>query len=249
MQPSSSSSAPLPQDVPDGFASTEWSLVLSASTNCEPALDRLCRAYWRPVYVFVRASGIDRHEAEDVTQDFFADMLRRDWLKLADPERGSFRAFLRTNVRFFLSNRRRVDRAQKRGGGQATLPLDTEECERALAIHVTKGTDPAELFEQNWADCVLQAAIARLATEQLKADQPQRFEKFRPYLTHAPAPGDYTRLAGELQMPETSVALCVHRLTRRFGDLIRAEVAATLIDRRDLESELRYLLRLVAQKG
>src|SRR6185369_17292670 len=110
----SSSSSP-GQNVPDGFASTEWSLVLSASTNSEPALDRLCRTYWRPVYVFVRASGVDRHEAEDVTQEFFADMLRRDWLKLADPERGSFRGFLRTNVRFFLGNRRRFDRAQKRG--------------------------------------------------------------------------------------------------------------------------------------
>jgi hypothetical protein len=130
-----------------------------------------------------------------------------------------------------------------------SLPLDTEECERELASRAMKDADPADLFEQNWADCVLQAAIERLATEQNKSDQQERFEKLRPYLTHAPAPGDYLRLADELQMPQSSVALWVHRLTRRFADLVRAEVAATLADRRELESELRYLLRLVAQKG
>ncbi len=244
--PVSPPSGPQP---PDGFASTEWSLVLSASENCEPALDRLCRAYWRPVYVFVRASGIDRHEAEDITQEFFADMLRRDWLKRADPERGSFRAFLRGNVRFFLGNLRRVEHAQKRGGGQALLSLDTEECERELAQRAGKDADPAEIFEQHWADCVVQAALARLATEEAKADQQRRFEKLRPFLTHAPAPGDYASLAGELQLPQSSVAVLVHRLTRRFADLIRTEVAATLNDRRELEGELRHLLRLVAPRS
>lgn len=240
---------PAHADAPDGFASTEWSLVLAAAENSEPALDRLCRAYWRPVYVFARASGIDRHEAEDVTQEFFADMLRRDWLKRADPERGSFRAFLRNHLRFFLGNHRRVEHAQKRGGGRAALPLDTEEGEQALARSATPHSDPAALFEQNWADCVLQAAITRLAAEQEAADQRRRFERLRPYLTHAPAPGDYATLADELRLPQGAVAVQVHRLTRRFADLIRAEVAATLSDRRDLESELRYLLRLVSPPG
>lgn len=186
--PTSAPSSPSSRlDPPDGFASTEWSLILAAAEDCAPALDRLCRAYWRPVYVFVRASGFDRHEAEDITQEFFADMLGRDWLKRADPERGSFRAFLRNHLRFFLSNLRRVDRAQKRGGGQVVVPLDTVECEHALAQRSAMGADPAELFEQNWADCVLHAAIARLITEQNTAGQRQRFERLRPFLTRAGA--------------------------------------------------------------
>ncbi|MBL9199273.1 MAG: sigma-70 family RNA polymerase sigma factor [Opitutaceae bacterium] len=243
--PSSSISRP---DPPDGFASTEWSLVLSAADDCGPALDRLCRTYWRPVYVFVRASGSDRHEAEDITQEFFADMLRREWLKRADPGRGSFRAFLRNHLRFFVSNRRRTELAQKRGGGQRALPIDTEAGEQALA-KLAAGADPSELFEQNWADCVLQAAVERLATEQDDANQRQRFDRLRPFLTHAPAPGDYASLADELRLSQSAVALLVHRLTRRFADLIRAEVAATLCDRRQLEDELRYLLRLVSPRN
>src|SRR5688572_20068257 len=94
------------QAPPDGFASTEWSLVLAASAEGGLALDRLCRAYWRPAYVYIRATGVERSEAEDATQEFFADMLRRDWLKIVDRDLGSFRAFLRSSVRLFLNNRR-----------------------------------------------------------------------------------------------------------------------------------------------
>jgi DNA-directed RNA polymerase specialized sigma24 family protein len=233
----------------DGFGSTEWSLVLMASVDGGPALDRLCRAYWRPVYVFIRAAGLPRHEAEDATQEFFADMLRREWLKLADRERGSFRAFLRSSVRLFLNNRRRTASAQKRGSGEHQLPLDTAQCEAQLATCAIVTTDPAMLYEQSWADCVLKAALARLAAENATADKRTRFDRLRPFLTAAPAAGDYEQIARELEMTPGQVAVSVHRLARRFAEMIRAEIATTLSDRREVEPELRHLLRVVSRQN
>lgn len=232
--------------TPDGFASTEWSLVLAASNDGGPALDRLCRAYWRPVYVYIRATGLPESEAEDATQDFFADMLQRDWLKRADQDRGSFRGFLRHSVQLFLHNRRRHDRAQKRHGG-VVVPLDTADCERTLSGRLTAGSDPAALYEQSWANCVFQAALARLASEQESAGKREHFEQLRPYLTRPPDPGDYERIANQLKLSSGQIAVGVHRLSQRFAEVIRAEVAATLADRRETEAELRHLLRLVSR--
>jgi DNA-directed RNA polymerase specialized sigma24 family protein len=234
---------------PDGFASTEWSLVLAASTEGGPALDRLCRAYWRPVYVYVRATGIAQHEAEDATQEFFAEMLRREWLRLVDRERGSFRGFLRSSVRLFLNNRRRRAGRQKRGGGETVVPLATGEFETELAGRIANHADPAVLYDESWADCVLQAALDRLSAEQAKAGNAEAFPHFRPYLTSQPAPGDYARLAETLGIPTGQIALRVHRLTQRFGEIIRAEIAATLADRGETETELRYLLQLATRQS
>jgi RNA polymerase sigma factor (sigma-70 family) len=220
--------------------------VLAASSEGGLALDRLCRVYWRPIYIYIRATGLPRAEAEDATQEFFADMLRRDWLKRADRERGSFRAFLRSSVRLFLNNRRRLAQAQKRGGGEMLLSLDVDACERDLAAAASIETDPAMLYERTWADCVLQAALARLATEHENAGQQAKFERLRPYLTATPAAGDYDRIARDLGVSTGQVAVSVHRLSRRFAEMVRAEIAATLSDRSQIEPELRYLLRLVS---
>lgn len=232
--------------APDGFASTEWSLVLAASTEGGVALERLCRAYWRPVYVYIRTSGVARGEAEDATQEFFADMLRRDWLKVVDRERGSFRAFLRTSAKYFVANLRRHAEAQKRGGGAKAFALDAEECERELAQLTDPTPDPARLYEKNWARCVIDAALARLSAEQAQAGKGELFAQLKRYLLCAPGPGDYARIAASLGMSSGQVALAVHRLSRRFAEVVRAEIAATLADRDDIEAELRYLLQLVS---
>lgn len=237
------------QMPPDGFASTEWSLVVAASAGGKPALDRLCRTYWRPVYVYIRATGVPVAEAEDAAQDFFADMLRRDWLKRANEDRGSFRGFLRNSVRLFLSNRRREAQAQKRGGGEQVIPIHSQECEQELERLLLDESSPAELYEQIWANCVLETALNRLADEQLKADKSEHFEQLRPFLMTPPGPGDYERIADRLKLSPNKVAVSVHRLSHRFGEVIRAEVAATLADQREVESELRHLLRLVSRQA
>ena len=232
----------------DGFASTAWSIVLAAAQdeNGGAALDRLCRRYWKPAYIYARRSGLSRHDAEDATQDFFNYLLAGQWLKQADPDRGSFRAYLLTLMRNFLSNRRRHDHAQKRGGANPTLSLDIEGCERDLAALAATDADPARAYERTWAGCVLQSALDRLAAEQAATVDRARFEALRPYLTQSPAPGDYERLAQALGLARNQIAVLIHRHSRRYAELIRHEVAETLVDRTELDLELRRLLEVMA---
>jgi RNA polymerase sigma-70 factor (ECF subfamily) len=232
----------------NGFGSTAWSVVLAAAkdTGGGAALDRLCRRYWRPAYTFARRSGLPRWDAEDATQDFFSYLFAREWLKEAAPERGSFRAFLLTLMRNFLSNRRRHAHAQKRGGTQTVISFDAEAGERDLAALPANEADPAAAYERVWAGCVLQAALDRLAEEQALAGDHARFEALRPYLTQSPAPGDYERLSQTLGLSRNQIAVLIHRHSRRFAELIRSEVADTLVDRTQLELELRRLLEAIA---
>jgi RNA polymerase sigma factor (sigma-70 family) len=236
-------------DNTDGFASTAWSLVLAAAQNPdgEKALNRLCRRYWRPVYMYVRRSGTPRDDAEDATQDFFVYLLNREWIKQANPQRGSFRAYLLTLLRNFLSNRRRHDGALKRGGAIETLPLDTEICERELISLAAHERDPVQAYERAWAHCVLEAALERLAAEKQQAGERERFAQLRPFLTHPPGPGDYERLSESLGLPRARVAVIIHRHSRRYAELIRSEVAETLVDLGGLEVELRGLLDAIAR--
>jgi RNA polymerase sigma-70 factor (ECF subfamily) len=197
--------------------------------------------------MYVRRSGTLRADAEDATQDFFVYLLNREWIKQADPQRGSFRAFLLTLLGNFLSNRRRHDRALKRGGAVETLPLDTEVCERELDTLAANEIDPVEAYERSWAHCVLDAALERLAAEKEQAGDHARFAKLRPFLTQPPGPGDYERLSETLGLPRARVAVILHRHSRRFAELIRSEVAETLVDRTGLEVELRGLLAAIAR--
>ncbi len=173
-------------------------------------------------------------------------MLKREWLKDAAHDRGSFRAFLMTYLRNFQANRWRREHAQKRGAEAETISLDSADCEKFLSGLADTTATATEVYERSWAACLLQAALARLEQEQLPAAQP-RFQKFRPFLTLSPGPGDYARLAAELELPKGQVALLIHRLSRRFQDLIRHQVAETMIDRSEVEAELRYLLRVVSK--
>ena len=232
----------------DGFDSTAWSIVLAAAQDSAggEALDRLCRRYWKPAYTFARRSGLERCDAEDATQDFFSHLFAGEWLKQADPDRGSFRAYLLTLMRNFLSNRRRRDHAQKRGGTAPPLSLDTDECERELASLAATDADPARAYERAWARCVLQVALDRLAEEQAATGGGIRFAALRPYLTASPEAGDYERLGRTLGLSRNQIAVVIHRHSRRFAELIRREVAETLVDRADLDLELRRLLEVIA---
>src|ERR1700677_126657 len=230
----------------DGFGSTTWSLVLEAgrSEDAGPALERLCKKHWRPIYVFVRRSGLSPVDSEDATQEFFIELLEREWLKVADPSLGSFRAFLLSLLRNFLSNRRRVSQAERRGGGAAIISLDGLDGERELAALEGKTADPSKAYEASWASGVIQSAWDRLAREQKDAGKTSVFESLRNFVTQTPATGDYQRLSEKLGMRRGQIALLIHRLNRRFTALIRAEVAETLVDRSELDSELRFLLEV-----
>ncbi len=228
----------------DGFATTAWSLVIAAGKSDDggKALERLCRKHWPSIYVFIRRSGLSAEDAEDATQDFFAQLLEREWLKHASPKRGSFRAFLLTLLRNFLANRRRSSKAERRGGGATILSLDGADGERALASLAVKIKDPSQAYEAAWSAGILAAAWSRLAQEQQDAGKASLFGSLQAFVTQTPAPGDYQRLSEQLGLRRGQVALLIHRLNRRFAELIRAEVAETLADKSELESELRILL-------
>ena len=234
---------PLADATSDGFSSTTWSLVLAAGSDSDGgiALERLCRKHWRPIYVFARRSGLSPADAEDATQEFFIEFLGRGWLKQVDPTRGRFWAFLLTLLKNFLSNRRRVSQAQRRGGGAVFLSLDEAEGERELSVLAEKNYDPAAAFEAAWWNDLIGSAWERLAREQREAGKGEVFEALRVFVTQSPVPGDYQRIAAQLSMRQGQVALLVHRLNRRFAELVRSEVAETLADRSDLEAELRFL--------
>jgi RNA polymerase sigma-70 factor (ECF subfamily) len=245
MNPASPASDPHGSSA--GFGSTEWSLVLAAGKEGDgsDALERLCRKYWRPMYVHIRRMGISQAEAEDATQGFFVYLIEKGWIGQADPNRGSFRALLRTLLHNYLSNQQRIRNAGKRSGVQ--ISINTEEGEKALAEVAEQGKDPVAAYEASWARSVLQAAWDRLAGEQAAAGKAAQFESLLPYVTQPPTAGEYERLARLLGIRRGQVALIIHRLTRRYADLVRAEVAETLADRSELESELRHLLLLTSR--
>ena len=227
----------------DGFGSTTWSLVIAAGKDQTggKALENLCRKHWRPIYVYARKSGLNPADAEDATQEFFIEFLERDWLKQVDRSRGSFRTFLLTILKNFLANRRRSTQAQRRGGGAQFLSLDEAEGEREVASLAERVMDPAQAYEAAWWNDLIQMAWERLSQEQRDAGKARQFDVLRGFITQPPAVGEYLRLGEELAMSRGQIALIVHRLNRRFAELIRAEVAETLVDRADLENELRSL--------
>ncbi|MBX3737961.1 MAG: sigma-70 family RNA polymerase sigma factor [Candidatus Didemnitutus sp.] len=231
------------ESTPDGFDSTNWSLIVSAQRNTDQgaALNLLCQRYWRPIYVFARREGLAAHDAEDATQEFFAHILERAWLDRADVARGSFRGFLRTLLRHFLANRRRVAAAAKRGGGPvrlAELAADRDELEQVAATDL----DPALAYDRMWALSVRRLALERLGAEQSDAAHARRFAALRPFLVRAPASEDYDRLAAELGQTRNQLSVALHRLSRRYTELIRAEVRSTLANPADVDTELRQLV-------
>lgn len=227
-----------------GFNTTDWSIVLDAGTDGTRkrlALEKLCRTYWRPVYGFIRGLGNDPDHAKDLTQSFFAHLLENDFFATADPERGRFRSYLRQSCRLFLGNEWQKRTAGKRGGGASVVPWE----ELAASDEPSLGApaDPAVEFDRQWALALLRNALHRLESEHATPADRRQFELLRPYLTARPEPGDYDRLAGLLGVTRGSVPVLVHRLGKRYQELIRAEVAATVVRRSEIEAELRHCLQ------
>ena len=232
------------------FATTHWSVVLAAggrdSTESRRALEALCEAYWYPVYAFVRRQGYGADEARDLTQGYFLRLLDKDFLADVRPELGRFRSFLIASVKHFLSNERDRERALKRGGGQATVPLDGELAEGRYRIEPPDTLTPEMLFERRWATTVLDRALERLRTQASRESEAARFERLKAYLTGVSPASSYREAAADLDMSEAAVKTAVHRWRKRFGEVLRAEIAETLSDPREVDDEIRYLLTRLA---
>ena len=232
--------------TPDGrFATTEWSLVLAAGDGRAPdsrkALASLCETYWYPVYAQIRFRGWDAETAKDLTQGFFAELLEKRSLRRADPQRGRFRSFLKSSIDHFLSHERRRAAALKRGGGRSLISLDFDDAEAQYRLEPTADRAPDRLFERRWARATLNRVLARLEEESDATGEGHRLRRLASFLTGR-TPGErYRHVAAELGMSETAVKVAVHRLRRRYGQLLRVEVARTIDDPREVDAEIKYL--------
>ena len=232
------------------FDTTNWKVVLKAAsgdtTGCREALAALCETYWYPVYAFVRQSGASAPDAEDLTQAYFARFLEKRYLDDIHPDKGRFRAFLLVSVRNFLNNERHRERAQKRGGGVRTLPIEADDRERRYAREPVDSVTPEVLFERAWVQAVLDQTLARLDTEGAGDLKGNRIAQLRPYLTGDEREATYAQIAVEWGVGEPAVRVALHRLRRRFGALLREEVGRTVSDPGDVEAEVRHLLTVAA---
>jgi RNA polymerase sigma-70 factor (ECF subfamily) len=234
---------------PQGFASTRWSLVLAAGRGDAPesrsALAELCEVYWYPLYAYVRRSGYPADEARDLTQAFFARLLEKRYLRAADADRGRFRSFLLTTFRRFLSKERHRAGALKRGGGRVMLSLDFEQGESRFRLEPATDVTPETIYERRWALTLLDRVMSRLRVESERTGKGDTFDRLKAFLTGEDAAPGYREVAAAMETTEGAVKVAVHRLRRRFRDLLLAEIAQTVTAPEDAEEELRHLFEAV----
>lgn len=236
------------ESQPGVFATTHWSVVVAAQQSdaqALAALDRLCRAYWYPLYAFARRQGHNPEDARDLTQDFFAQLLSRGAISKADPERGRFRSFLLTSFKNLLANEWKRANCQKRGGGTAVFSLDDPGLEDRYRLEPAPAATPESLFERRWAGTLLARVIDRLRTEcdGDGAERARRFEVLKVYLVDDKGTLPLAEAAQQLGLSLIATKGVVHRLRQRYREIFREEIAHTVSRPEDIEDEIRYLFR------
>jgi len=228
------------------FATTHWSVVISAGDSQSPgvdsALERLCRTYWYPLYVFVRRKGHNHDDASDLTQAFFERFLEKRFLRLVDANRGKFRTFLLTSLTRFLANEWEKEQAQKRGGGERALSLDDADAEQRYHLEPVERNTPETLFDRRWAHTILEVVLERLAAE----TEERRFEVFKSFLLEDKGAVSYEEAGHQLGMSVTAITSAIHRLRARLRALFFEEVANTVERPEEVEPEIRHLLAALA---
>jgi len=224
------------------FATTRWSVVMRAGDSQSPeataALERLCKTYWYPLYAFVRRKGNGHEDASDLTQEFFARLLEKRYLKSVDSSLGKFRTFLLTSMTRFLANEWDKSRAQKRGGPQRMISLDDAAADERYSREPVERSTPQTLFERHWAETVVGVVLDRLAAE---TDE-RRFAVLKEFLTESDGTVSYDDAARQLGMTVAAVTSAIHRMRARFGAVLVEEIADTVAAPEDIEPELRHLL-------
>ena len=235
------------------FAATRWSLVLEAAGRDGPgasldtgrrrqALDELLRAYWFPLYAFVRRQGNGPQQAEDLTQGFLLHLLKRKGLATVDRSRGKFRSFLLAALKNYLADQRARDNALKRGGGRKALALDALQAESFYAVRLADAMTPERQFERNWALAVLGQVLSRLEQEYAARGKSALFDALRHCLDVQADQQSAAEIAGQLGMTENAVRVAAHRLRHHFRRVLRDEILQTVNDPELVEEEIRYLL-------
>ena len=232
------------------FPTTRWSVVLAAKQRDQPgsvqALETLCRNYWYPLYVFVRSSGWAPADAEDLTQEFFARLLAKDYLRVVEPEKGRFRTFLRFALKRFLAKEWERLGAAKRGSGQRPIAFDAAAAEERFATECAGTLSPEQLYDRQWALSLLNDAVARLAREYEAAGKASQFAALRPCLIAERGSISYASLATSLDTSESTARVTLHRLRKRFREVFRETVADTVCSAAEAEDEIREVLAVLS---
>lgn len=227
------------------FTTTHWSVVVAAAQDVSPpaqkALEQLCCTYWYPLYAYVRRRGHTVDDARDLTQEFFARLIEKQWVAAANPDRGRFRTFLLAALNHFLANEWRNARAAKRGGGRAVISLD-DTTESRYAHEPVSDLTPEKLYERRWALSLFDRALGRLREQYLAVGKAGLYDRLQKFLSSEPGEGEYARLGAELEMNTGTIAASVHRLRQHYRELVREEVAQTVETPADVEDEVRSLL-------
>lgn len=248
-------SAALEQDVEARnrqglFTATHWSVVLAATqldaAATRVAIERLCRTYWQPIYAFLRSRGHTPHQAEDLTQSFFVYLLEKESLKRADRQKGKFRTFLLAALTNFLANEWDKRRALKRGGGCQLIAWDEALAEGGCWPEPKETLTPEKVFERRWAATLLTQVLARLKLEYAARGKAELFARLEPGLTEELPPGGFAAIGREFGFGAGAVKVALHRLRRRFGELLRSEIAHTVSSPEEVDEEIRCLFAAIA---
>lgn len=230
---------------------THWSVVQAATQprtpECRQALEILCETYWFPVYAYLRRWGHAQDAAEDFTQGFFTHLLQRDGFRLADRKRGRFRSFLLSALKNFIANEQDKQRTLKRGGGRTILSLDLAEAEGRYAVQSAQASSPERVFERSWALTILDRAMTRLQSELAGRDKADLFDHLKGYMTVDRDTVPYQATAQALGMTETAVKVAVHRLRKRYRELLRDEIAQTVSEETQIDEEIGNLFSALAR--
>ena len=231
----------------DIFATTHWTVVLAAGKSSTPqsahALEELCRAYWFPLYVYVRRRGYSKADGEDLTQAFFARLLDKNDFANVRSGRGRFRAFLLASLKHFLANEWDKSQRRKRGGGSVHLSLDWQTADTKFQVAAINQPGPEQAFDREWAVTLLAKVIARLQAENEANGRGKQFAQLKMFLTAGQGESSYQNAANNLDMDQTAVRVAVHRLRKRYRQLLHDEISQTLSNPADLDDEMRSLFK------
>jgi RNA polymerase sigma factor (sigma-70 family) len=232
------------------FLTTHWSVVSLALESDSPegvaALEELCRSYWFPLYAYVRRQGRSPHDAQDLTQMFFAQLLEKNYLRAADRNKGRFRTFLLVALKRFLFNEWDRANAQKRGGCVTMVPLDVADAESRFVEEPGFAESADRDYERRWAMTLLERAISELRAEYERLDRIAEFERLKQYLTAERGTIHYAPVATSLGLTEAGARTAVHRIRKRFREVFRAAVSATVSTPEEIDNELSHVVRALS---
>jgi RNA polymerase sigma factor (sigma-70 family) len=230
------------------FTTTHWSIVLEAqgeSPAAQEALEKLCRTYWRPIYAFLRRQGRPPEEAEDITQGFFAQLLKRRSLDAVRKEKGRLRSYLLGALKYFVTDEQRRTMAIKRGKGQRLIPLEELRADERIEMEPSDPMTAEMIYERRWALTVLERVLSRLKEEYLAAHNAALFDALKQLLPDEPGAPSQADIAARLGMTENAIRQAFYRFRQRYQALLREEIANTVATPADIEDELRHLITVI----